>query len=198
MDSLQYCRRVRQRSTGFAGGSPAITATATQSKGKGRCAIVLRTLGWSHRPQRWPETAARRIGAEALLRLTWHIAKKERPQRTSARMGNKEVPETHHDDPEVGRLSELSRRRRSAAAAMVLPRGAQPEPNGPELEAWRASVGSIDGVRARNRQEAHRNVVGEEDGTRGRKWRSFKILELLRMDGQIDRGELLSKPRHVW
>ena len=71
-------------------------------------------------------------------------------------------------------MSELSRRRRSAAAAIASPRRAQPEPNGPELEAWRASVGAIDGVRARNRQETHRNVAGEEDGFGGRKWGKAK------------------------
>ena len=77
-------------------------------------------------------------------------------------MGNRRVPETHHDDPEVEMLPKLSRRRRTATAAMVLQRGAQPEYRGRKWVMENASEVPRDGVREGDLTGAHSAVAGEE------------------------------------
>ena len=49
------------------------------------------------------------LGEEEEAKGKRPYAKKRRPRQISARMGNRRVPETHHDDPEVEMLPELSR-----------------------------------------------------------------------------------------
>ena len=121
--------------------------------------------------------ATRRSGGERTGKTAMTTRELIKP--ANARISNSRVQGTYRRVADRTSLPEACRRRRTVAAAKASPRAAQPEQSGTELEVGGVSVGSTDGVKARNRQEAHLTGDGEEKKLRGRKMEPASIPGLL-------------------
>ena len=104
--------------TNSPGVTPARETMAMAAKAKNGKLILIPTRWHRWRGRRWPDTAARRRGAEKGATGNTATALQRRSARMSARRRYTKALRTHRDDPEPTRSPEVGWRRRIAAAGV--------------------------------------------------------------------------------